>query len=51
MAAQLAVFGLVPHTHAATTELFQDAVVSDGLADRQFIFRAATRRFNSSNRS
>ncbi len=27
------VFGLVNHTHAATTQLFNNAVVRDGLAD------------------
>src|SRR5262249_21169421 len=32
-AAELGVFGLVDHTHAAATELLQDAVVRDGLAD------------------
>jgi hypothetical protein len=29
------VFGLVDHTHAATTELFDDAVVRDGLANHR----------------
>ena len=32
-AAQLGVFRLVNHAHAATTELLDDAVVRDGLAD------------------
>jgi hypothetical protein len=33
MAVQLDVFGFVHHTHAAATELFQDPIVRDGLAD------------------
>jgi hypothetical protein len=33
MAVQLQVFRFVHHTHAATAELFQDAIVGDGLAD------------------
>ena len=32
-AAELDIFGLVNHTHAAATELFDDAVVRDGLTD------------------
>ena len=32
-AAKLGVFGLVDHTHPAAAELFDDAVVRDGLAD------------------
>ena len=42
MAAQLEVFGLVDHTHAAATKLLHDAIVRDGLADHVEIisFRA-----------
>jgi hypothetical protein len=32
-AAELGVLGLVNHTHAATAEFFDDAVVGNGLAD------------------
>ena len=32
-AAQLGVLGLIDHTHAAATELLNDAIVRDGLAD------------------
>jgi hypothetical protein len=34
-ASQLDVLGLIHDTHAAATELLQDAVVGDGLADHQ----------------
>jgi len=30
--AELGVLGLIDHTHAAATELFQNAIVGDGLA-------------------
>ena len=40
MAVQLEIFRFVDHTHAAATELLQDAIVRDGLADHQFIFRS-----------
>jgi len=33
-APQLSVFGLVDHTHAATAQLLDDAIVRDGLADQ-----------------
>ena len=33
MAVQLEVFGFVHHTHPAATELREDAIVRDGLAD------------------
>ena len=32
-AAELDVFGLVDHAHAAAAEFFEDAIVRDGLAD------------------
>ena len=32
-ATQLGVLGLIDHTHAAATELLQDAIVRDGCAD------------------
>ena len=35
------VFRVVDHTHTAATELLQDVVVRDGLADHAFIFPAA----------
>ena len=33
MALQLEVFGFIDHTHFAATELREDAIVRDGLAD------------------
>jgi hypothetical protein len=33
LAAQLEIFGFVHHAHAAATELLQNAIVGDGLAD------------------
>jgi len=33
VAAKVQIFGFVANTHAATTELFDDAVVRDGLAN------------------
>jgi serine/threonine protein kinase len=47
MTVQLQVFSLIDHTHAAATELFQDAIVRDGLADHAFIFPVGTRCINS----
>ena len=38
MPVQLEVFGLVHHTHPAATELLQDAIVRDGLADHLACF-------------
>ena len=41
-APELGVFGLIDHTHAAAAELFDDAVVRDGLADHvQILWREA----------
>ena len=34
-AMELGVFGLIHHTHTAATELFDDAVMRDGLADER----------------
>jgi hypothetical protein len=39
MAVQLEVFRFMHHTHAAATELLQDTIVRDGLADRASIFQ------------
>jgi hypothetical protein len=42
MSVQLEVFGFVNHAHPAATELFQDAVVRNGLADHgRFIYGKA----------
>ena len=38
-AVELDVFGLVHHTHTATTELFEDAVMRDGLPEEWVGFR------------
>src|ERR1700693_4288720 len=40
MAVQREVFGFVYHTHPAATELREDAIVRDGLADHALTFRA-----------
>src|SRR5215467_4777413 len=42
-AAQVSVFGLVNYTHPATTELFEDAVMGDGLADERLGLRHLAR--------
>src|ERR1700746_3615379 len=38
-AAQLGVLGLVDNTHAAATKLFHDAILSESLADHDWILR------------
>ncbi len=43
IAAQAGVLGLVDHTHSTATELYQDFVVGDGLADHG----VSTRRLSS----
>ena len=48
MAMQLEVFGLVDHTHPAATELREDAIVRDGLADH--LACVAVRRRTSSKK-
>ena len=42
-AAQLGVFSFVNNTHAATTELLDDAVVRDGLVDHEGMSRRSGR--------
>ena len=45
-AAEFEVFGFVDNPHAATTELFDDSIVRDGLADHCGILRGGKRQVN-----
>jgi len=50
-AVELGVLGLIHHAHPAATELFEDAVVRDGLANHRRDWRNLRSRLLSSQRA